>query len=124
MMKDHKWNFKLEEFQWGRKKAKKKPRSHSKGKSRKKKHRENSSPSISSTSSNEPEEKQPWNYIKDSIFKIVVEEDWFKYKLSPDMTQYASTNSTRCIKEVDLILDLTKVVLVENSVLDNINEVK
>ena len=40
------------------------------------------------------------------------------------MTQYANTNFTRCIKEVDLILDLTKVVLVENSVLDNINEVK
>ena len=40
------------------------------------------------------------------------------------MTQYANTNFTSCIKEVDLILDLTKVVLVENSVLDNINEVK
>ena len=56
----------------------------------------------------------------DSRFRVVSEEDQYKYGLPPDMTQYANVNFDIYIKEADPI----KIVLIKNPILENINPVK
>ena len=56
----------------------------------------------------------------DSRFKVVSEENQYKYSLPPDMAQYVNVNFDIYIKEADLI----KAVLIKNPVPENINPVK
>ena len=56
----------------------------------------------------------------DSRFRVVSEEDQYKYSLPPDRVQYANVNFDTYIKEPDLI----KAVLIKNPVPENINPVK
>ena len=56
----------------------------------------------------------------DSRFKVVSEEDQYKYSLLSDMAQYANVNFDTYIKEEDLI----KAVLIKNPVPESINIVK
>ena len=60
------------------------------------------------------------NENTDSRFKVVSEENQYKYSLPPDMAQYVNVNFDIYIKEADLI----KAVLIKNSVPENINPVK
>ena len=106
------------------KKSKKRHRSRSK-KNKKKKHRRySSSPSPSSSSNDDSDESKYRNNESkestDSRFRVVSEEDQYKYSLPPDMAQYANVNFDTYIKEADLI----KAVLIKNPVPENINPVK
>ena len=106
------------------KKSKKRHRSRSK-KSKKKKHqRYSSSPSPSSSSNNDSDGSNYRNNegkeSTDSRFKVVSEEDQYKYSLLSDITQYANVNFDTYIKEEDLI----KAVLIKNPVPESINIVK
>ena len=92
---------------------------------KKKKHqRYSSSPSTSSSSNDDSDESKHWNNegkeSTDSIFRVVSEEDEYKYSLPPDMAQYANVNFDTYIKKADLI----NAVLIKNPVPENINHVK
>ena len=56
----------------------------------------------------------------DTRFRVVSEEDQYKYSPPPDKAQYANVNFDTYIKEADLI----KAVLIKNPVPENINPVK
>ena len=83
-----------------------------------------SSPSPSSSSNHDSDKnKYRNNEGKKSInsrFKVVSEEDQYKYSLPTDMAQYANVNFDTYIKEADLM----KTVLIKNPVPENINPVK
>ena len=90
------------------KKSNKRHQSRSK-KNKKKKHwRYSSSPSPSSSSNSDSDESKYWNNegkeSTDSRFRVVSEEDQYKYSLPPDMAQYANVN-------FDTYADLIKVVV-------------
>ena len=73
--------------------------------------------SLSSSNDNSDENK----YIsKDPRFRVVSENDQYKYSLPPDMAQYTNVNFDTYIKEADLL----KAVLIKNPVPENINPVK
>ena len=81
-------------------------------------------PSPSSSSNDDSDESKYRNNegeeSTDSRFRVVSEENQYKYSLPPDMAQYANVNFDTYIKEADLI----KAVLVKNSVPENISPVK
>ena len=106
------------------KKSKKRHRSRSK-KNKKKKHWRYSSLPSPSSSSNDDSDESKYRNIEgkestDSRFRVISEEDQYKYSLPPDMAHYASVNFDTYIKEADPI----KAVLIKNPVLENINPVK
>ena len=92
---------------------------------KKKKHRRYSSSPSTSSSSNDDSDKSQYrnNEGKGSTsfrFRVVSEEDQYKYSLLPDMAQYANVNFDTYIKSADLI----KAALIKNRVPENINLVK
>ena len=106
------------------KKSKKQHQSRSK-KDKKKKHRRySSSPSPSRWSNNDFDGSKYRNNegkeSTDSRFRVVSEEDQYKYSLPLDMAQYTNVKFDTCIKDADLI----KAVLIKNPVPENINPVK
>ena len=58
--------------------------------------------------------------MPDLGFRVVSEQDQYKYSLPPDMVQYANVNFDTYIKEADL----TKAVFIKNPVPENTNPVK
>ena len=105
-------------------KSKKRHRSRSK-KNKKKNHWRYSSPPSPSSSSNDDLDESKYRNNKgkesaDSRFRLVSEEDQYKYSLPPDMAQWANVNCNTYIKETDLI----KAVLIKNLVSQNIDPVK
>ena len=56
----------------------------------------------------------------DYRFRVVSDEDQYKYILPPDMAQYTNVNFDTFIKEADLI----RAILIKNPVPENINPVK
>ena len=89
------------------KKSKKQHRSRSKKSKKKKQRRYSSSLSPSSSSNDDSDERKYRNKEgKESTysrFRLVSEEDQYKYNLPPDMAQYANVNIDTYIKEADLI---------------------
>ena len=81
-----------------------------------------SSPSSSSNGDSDESKyrKNEGKESADSRFRVVSEEDQYKYSLPPDRAQYANVNFDTYIKEADII----KAVLIKNPVPENINPVK
>ena len=114
------WSKKLKKRRWSRKKIKKKEKIDLKN--QKDGYSSSTSPS-SSSNDNSDESKYRNNEGKentDSRFRVVSDEDQYKYSLPPDMTQDANVNFDTYIKEADLIM----ASLIKNPVPENICAVK
>ena len=104
------------------KKSKKRYQSRRK-KNKKKKHRKYSfSPSPSSSSNDVSDETKYENNegkeSTDSRFRVISEEDQYKYSLHPDIAQYANVSFDTYIKEANVI----KTVLIKNPVPEKVRE--
>ena len=87
------------------KKSHKRHRSRSKN-NKQKKHRRYSSPPSPSSSSNDDSDESKYRNNEgkestDSRFRVVFEEDQYKYRIPPDMAQYSNVNFDTYIKEAD-----------------------